>query len=293
MQEVERAIARIAGAQDNVIGREQLIAVGLGRGAIEHRVRAHWMQRMHQGVYLIGPAAPTRMARARAAAIACGDEAVISHRSAAGLHGLLAELGGEIDVTVVGRNAHRQAGIRLHRVSRMASQDVVTMSGLRITSIARTVCDLAATEPHGDVMHVFQEALYRRVLTPRALAAVLAREPRRKGAPVIQGLIDDPRMTRSDRERLLLRLIDRGQLPKPLTNVRLHGYLVDVLWPAEKLIVEFDGWRGHGHRLAFEKDRKRDQVLLAAGYRVLRVTDRQLKEEPLAVLARIAQALRA
>jgi very-short-patch-repair endonuclease len=74
--------------------------------------------------------------------------------------------------------------------------------------------------------------------------------------------------------------------------VRLHGHLVDVLWPEQKLIVEFDGWGAHGHRLAFEKDRKRDQILLAAGYRVIRVTDRQLLDEPLAVIARIAQALR-
>ncbi|HTX07767.1 MAG TPA: DUF559 domain-containing protein [Solirubrobacteraceae bacterium] len=292
MQEVERAIARIAGHQDNVIGREQLIAAGLGRGAIEHRVRMNWMQRMHQGVYLIGPAAPTPMARARAAAIACGDQAVMSHRSAAVLHRLLPELGAEIDVTVVGRNPHRQDGIRIHRVSRMASQDVVTMSGLRVTSIARTICDLAASESHEDVVRAFQEALYRRAVTPHALTDVLKREPSRKGAPVVQGLIDDPRLTRSQRERLLLKLIDQAQLPRPVTNIRRQGHLVDVLWPAEKLIVEFDGWGAHGHRLAFERDRKRDQMLVAAGYRVIRVTDRQLLDEPLAVIARIAQALR-
>jgi very-short-patch-repair endonuclease len=292
MQEVERAIARIAGDQDNVIGREQLIAAGLGRGAIEHRVRAHWMQRMHQGVYLIGPSAPTPVARARAAAIACGDRAVISHRSGAVLHRLLPEPGAEIDVTVVGRNPHRQAGIRIHRVSSMASQDSVSIRGLRVTSIARTICDLAACESHEDVVRAFQEALYRRAVTPRALAAVLAREPTRRGVAVIGGLIDDPRLTRSERERLLLRLIDQAQLPRPLTNVRTQGFPVDVLWPAERLVVEFDGWGAHGHRLAFEKDRKRDQILVAAGYRVIRITDRQLMNEPLAVIARIAQALR-
>ncbi len=138
----------------------------------------------------------------------------------------------------------------------------------------------------------FQEALYRRVVTPSALGIVLAREPRRKGAAVIHALIHDPRLTRSERERLLLKLIDQAQLPRPLTNVRTQGIPVDVLWPVEKLIVEFDGWGAHGHRLAFEKDRKRDQILVAAGYRVIRVTDRQLLDEPLAVIARIAQALR-
>jgi very-short-patch-repair endonuclease len=292
MQAVEREVARVAARQDNVIAREQLIAAGLGRGAIDHRVRVSWMQRLHHGVYLIGPAPPTPMARTRAAAIACGDDAVISHRSAAVLFGLLPDRGGDVDVTVVGRNAHRQAGIVIHRVSAIARQDVTSVRGLRVTSIARTICDLAATESRDDVMRAFQEALYRRVVTPRALAAVLAREPRRKGAPVIHSLIDDPRMTRSQRERLLLKLIDQAQLPKPVSNVHVHGHLVDVFWPDERLILEFDGWGAHGHRMAFEKDRKRDQVLLAAGYRVVRVTDRQLLEEPMAVIARIAQALR-
>src|SRR5215469_5584439 len=101
MHAVERAIARIAGRQDNVITREQLVAAGLGRGAIAHRVGAGWMQRMHQGVYLIGAAPPTMMARARAAAMACGAGAVVSHRSAAELFGLLPEVGGRVEVTVV------------------------------------------------------------------------------------------------------------------------------------------------------------------------------------------------
>jgi very-short-patch-repair endonuclease len=90
----------------------------------------------------------------------------------------------------------------------------------------------------------------------------------------------------------LRKLIAQAQLPKPLTNVRLHGYLVDAYWPEHGLVLEFDGWQAHGHRSAFETDRKRDQVMLANGLRVIRVTDRQLKHEPVAVAARIAMALR-
>jgi predicted transcriptional regulator of viral defense system len=144
MQEVERAVARIAARQDNVIAREQLVAAGLGRGAIDHRVRVRWMLRLHQGVYLIGAAPPTSLARVRAALMACGVSAVVSHRSAACLYRLLPELGEEVDVTVVGRNAHRQQGIRIHRVADMATADVVTVRGMPVTSIARTICDLVA-----------------------------------------------------------------------------------------------------------------------------------------------------
>ena len=95
---------------------------------------------------------------------------------------------------------------------------------------------------------------------------------------MIRALLKDPRMTRSEKERALLKLIDAAQLPRPVTNGRLHGYLVDAYWPAAGLIVEFDGWGAHGNRLAFESNRKRDQVLLAHGIRVLRVTGRQLED---------------
>ena len=166
------------------------------------------------------------------------------------------------------------------------------MRGIPVTSQARTICDLAASEPAREVEAAFQEALYRDLVSVRRLAAIIAREPRRKGVGVIRALIEDPRMTRSERERVLLGLIDAAQLPRPVTNVRLHGYLVDVYWPAEGLVVEFDGYRAHGHRLAFESNRKRDQVLLANGVRSLRVTDRHLKTEPVALMARIAQSLK-
>ena len=109
---------------------------------------------------------------------------------------------------------------------------------------------------------------------------------------MIRSLLHDPRLTRSDRERRILKLIAQAQLPRPLTNVPLHGYVADVFWPEHNLILEFDGWQGHGHRLAFESNRKRDQVMLAAGLRTLRVTDRQLTNEPIALTARIAQTMR-
>ncbi len=165
------------------------------------------------------------------------------------------------------------------------------MRGIPVTSVARTICDLAATESPDAVERAFQEALYRETVTPRALAEVLAREPRRRGAAVIRALLHDPRMTRSKRERLLLKLIDSAQLPRPITNVRLHGYLVDAYWPEQRLVLEFDGWQAHGHRNAFERDRKRDQVMLANALRPMRVTDRHLERESVALIARIAQAL--
>jgi very-short-patch-repair endonuclease len=247
---------------------------------------------LHRNVYLIGPAPPSLMARARAAVLTCGANAVVSHLSAAQMFGLLPESGGEVHVTVAGRNLAPRAGVRRHRIAAFGPGEVTKMRGIAVTSVARTICDLAATEPPNDVERAFQEALYRKLVTPRGVRAVIEREPRRRGAPVIRALLDDPRMTRSEKERALLKLIDAAALPRPVTNVRLHGHLVDVYWPAEGLVVEFDGRDAHGHLLAFENNRKRDQVLVAHGLRVMRVTGRHLKYEPIAVVARIAQALR-
>jgi very-short-patch-repair endonuclease len=232
------------------------------------------------------------MARARAAAMACGGDAVVSHRSAACLYGLLPDAGGDVDITVAHRNSGRRSGIRRHRVKALPRQDVTVMRGIRITTIARTICDLAATESARATEHAYQEALYREVVSDKAVKDVLTREPTRRGAPTIRSLTSDTRLTRSDKERKLVRLIKQAQLPMPLTNVPLHGYNADLYWPAHQLVVEFDGWGAHGHRLAFEGNRKRDQVLVANGIRAMRVTDRHLTNEQIAVITRIAQALR-
>lgn len=292
MHAVERAIARIAGRQDNVIDREQLLGAGLGRGQIARWVAGGRMRRLHRSVYLFGPAPPTPMARVRAAVRACGVGAVASHRSAAEMFGLLPATDGDVHVTVPGRNPGVEPGIRLHRIAAFGPGEVTKMCGIPVTTVARLICDMAATESPGEVEHAYQEALYRRIVTPEAVARVVNREPRRRGAPLVRALIDNPALTRSERERALNRLLTQAQLPKPLTNVRLHGYLVDAYWPEHGLVLEFDGWQAHGHRSAFETDRKRDQVMVAHGLRVIRVTDRQLKHEPVAVAARIAQALR-
>jgi very-short-patch-repair endonuclease len=289
---VEREIAKIAGRQDNVIGREQVLAAGLTRGAIAYRIRSGRWQRQHRGVYLIGPAPPTPMGKARAAALAVGADAVVSHLSAARLFGLLPQEGRDVEITVARRNPGEHPGIRLHRVAGLTRVDVTQINGLRVTSIARTICDLAATESPHATEQAFQEALYREIVTDKALKAVLDREPRRRGAPIIRALLNNPSLTRSERERRILKLISDAQLPKPLTNVPLNGYKADVFWPQYNLIVEFDGWQAHGHRHAFENNRKRDQIMLANGLRTLRVTDRQLTTEPIALVARIAQSQR-
>src|ERR1700733_4536022 len=127
MHAVERAIAAVAGHQDNVITPGRLLGGGLGRGAIAHRVQAGTMRRMHRTVYLVGAAPPTLMARARAAVLAVGARGALRHRAPAELYGLLPEWPGDVDVTIVGRNPGVHPGVRLHRPRGLAAVDVTTV----------------------------------------------------------------------------------------------------------------------------------------------------------------------
>jgi very-short-patch-repair endonuclease len=295
MHDLERAIGEIAGRQENLITRDQVLSLGVGRGAIEHRVAIGRWQRLHRCIYLIGSAPPTLSARARAAALALGDGAVASHRTAAVVWGLLPPADeDEPHVTVPARNVGRRDGLRIHRVRRLPEEEVTTRHGIPLTTPARTICDLAATEPLRDVESALAEARIHRLATDRQINAVIQRAPTRPGAPIIRKLLEaetDSGYTRSKAERILRDLIHDADLERPLFNEPLLGYVVDALWPKQRLIVEVDGFAYHSNRAAFERDRARDQRLIAAGYRVIRVTWIQLRDKPIAVITTIAQAL--
>ena len=293
MHAADASIARVAGRQDNVISREQLLAIGVGRGAIARQLERRRWQRLHRNVYLIGAAPPTLRARARAATMTCGEGAVTSHRAAAAIYGLM-PAGGDVHVTVPGRNPGTRDGVQIHRVTTLSVNDVVVRDGLTLTSPARTICDVAGTESLSDTERALNEARVQRLVADSALERVIERTPTMKGSSVIRQLLranDDSGYTRSEAERRMRRLAKAAGLEQPLTNTRLLGHEVDFLWPDQRLVVEVDGYQFHGHRQRFESDRRRDQQLVAAGYRVVRVTWIQLRDEPIAVITSIAQAL--
>jgi very-short-patch-repair endonuclease len=136
------------------------------------------------------------------------------------------------------------------------------------------------------------QSLARRLTTRRRLEQALARANARRGAARLRAcLAQDAALTRSAAEERLLALIRRGKLPAPLTNVRIAGFEVDFLWREARVVVEMDGYAFHADAIAFEKDRERDQTLASQGMRVMRVTWKQLVQEPEAVLVRLSQAL--
>jgi very-short-patch-repair endonuclease len=278
------------------VGRGELLGAGLTRHVVERRAKTGELHRLHRGVYLVGHRALAPRALESAALLACGARSLISGRSAAYLWSLIDAPPELIDVTLVGRRCRPKEGIRLHFAARMDLADVARLDKLPLTAPARSLIDLAADAEADELEAALSEARALRRTNDGDIAAALDRAGNRKGVARMRRLLSregDHGYTSSKAERLMRRLMRDAALPQPLCNRRLHGYRVDFLWPDRRLVVEVDGYQFHGHRSAFERDRRKDQVLIAAGYRVVRVTWLQLHHEPLRVVAVVATALTA
>ena len=289
---VGHEIGRIATAQGGSITRAQLIAVGLDDDAIDWRARHGSLHRVHRGVYLVGHEALAPLARERAALLAAGGNAVISHSSAAVVWALAARPDPEVHITLTAGRRRSRPGLSVHRGPQLEPLEIRRVRGMPVTSPARTLLDLAATR-YPDLDRAFADAHAQSLIKPHELAAAIERASPRRGVRALKALINDNASgyTRSQAERLLRRLIRDANLPEPRFNVRFRQYELDAVWPEQRLVFEVDGYSYHGHRAKFESDRRKDMALTAAGYRVIRVTWRQLTGEPLAVVAVIATAL--
>ncbi len=228
-----------------------------------------------------------------AALLACGDGAVISHGSAAHLWGLC-DRPPEIHVTV-DRWCRPKDGVQIHRSKELAERDLRTRQRLPVTSPARSVIDFASSDvTDSELEAVVAEGRARRLLRPGELEKALEQAGQRPGTGRLRALLAaeaDPGITRSEGERILRRYLRAAALAQPVTNRKIGRWEPDFIWPAERVIVELDSWEFHKPRSAFERDRRKDMALRDAGYTVIRITGRQLKEEPLMVIAHIARAL--
>ena len=285
-----RRVAALAERQHGVVTRVQLIAIGLSDDGIRRRVDDGRLHRVHQGVYAVGRPSLAREGRFIAAVVSCGPAAALSHFAAAVLWGLIRERGPRIDVTVPGSGGRRRRGAVIIHRSPLPAADITHRDGIRVTTPARTLIDLADVLPRRRLERALDEAAYLRL----DLAPVSPR-PGRRGAGVLAQVIamhaPGSTRTRSELEERMLSLCDRFRLPTPEVNTTVQGHEVDFLWRDSRLIVEVDGWAAHGTRSAFEHDRRRDADLLAAGWRVLRISWERLRSEPLWLAQRLAEVL--
>jgi very-short-patch-repair endonuclease len=229
----------------------------------------------------------------RAALFAAGIGAALSHSTAARGWVFVPTLTSPIHVIVGGRRPRSRAGLIIH-ADALDPRDRRMRHGLALTSPARTLLDLAAHAPAEVVVRALREARVVGLVHDGELAAVIDRAPaQHRGRRRLEALSSTvgAEPTRSELEQTLLRLIDDAGLPRPLVNHRHGRAMVDFTWPEHRVIVEVDGWAAHGDKRAFEHDRARDAERQALGDVVLRFTWRQVKEQPLRVIARIAQTL--
>jgi very-short-patch-repair endonuclease len=290
MRPPEAVVLARAAAQHGVISSSQLAEAGLSAGWIQHRLKRGWLRRLHRGVYLIGPL-EAEYSRAMAATLAAGSGALLSHYPAAVLWGLRPPRQGPMHVTIADGDRRSRAGIRIHR-SILHPHDATRRHGIPVTSAARTLLDLAATATARETDRAANEAHVLDLVSTRSLNEQFSRYPWHRGTAALkEAHRTEPQLTRSEAERRMLDLIRKAGLPTPEVNVQLHGYEVDFLWREQRLVLEVDGYAFHSSRRSFELDRRRDQVMAAAGFRVTRATWRQTEDEAIGVAARLAVAL--
>jgi hypothetical protein len=285
-----RAIAVVAGRQHGYITRTQLLAIGLTPGAIRQRVRSGRLIAVYAGVYAVSYVNGTPVARACAVVLACGGKAVLSHGSAASLWGFYKYWDPPYEVTVPA--VRKRPGIKVHRSRTLTGSDFDCQLGIPVTSPARTALDIAPGLTDGRLTRVVNDARHARLLHLDDLEDVLNRNPNHPGTRRLRRFVANPTgPTRSELEDEFVAFCTRYGLPTPVTNTHVLGYEVDVLFPAERVIVEIDSWEFHRFRSSFEGDRHRDADQLAGGFVTVRVTDERMKQASEAEARRLHKIL--
>jgi predicted transcriptional regulator of viral defense system len=289
---LEAVIARLAQRQHGVVALGQLLALGVSASAVRNRAADGRLHRIHRGVYAVRHPGLTVRGRWMAATLAYGPTALLSHRSAAKLWGIHDGAGAQTDITLPTRSVRARSGIEVHTSLTLTDADKASHDGIPSTSLARTLVDLGDVASRRTVERAINQAEILRLFDLRAVEDALARAGRRRGAGLLRSVLAEytgPRLTSEELEERFLLLCRAASLPEPEVNAWIAlqdgvAYKADFLWREQRLVAETDGYRFHSSRRAFEHDRLRDQRLTLAGFTVVRLTWRQLSQEPERVL---------
>jgi putative AbiEi antitoxin of type IV toxin-antitoxin system/uncharacterized protein DUF559 len=296
---MDRLLVAVAARQHGVVTLLQLQDLGLGERAVHDRVSSGRLHRIHRGVYAVGRRDLPIKGHRMAAVLACGEGAVLSHRSAATLHELLNVRSGRIDVAIPRQSSLRRPGLRVHRSTCLRPEDCAIVEGIPCTSVPATLLSLAATSPRNVLESASNKAEIMGVLDLGAIRELLGRRRSHPGATRLRAALEVDGLGADRTERHLegrfARLAREHGIPAPEVNawIAIPGgeMQCDFAWHRERLIVEVDGWATHRTRRAFHDDRRRDRLLQAAGRYVLRFTDRDVRREPEHVTAVVGALL--
>lgn len=291
--ERERSLAALASRRSRTVGHDQMQALGFSWEAIRYRLRADRLQRIHPGVYIVGPGPLNQRGRWYAALLAVRPHPALSHLSSIALGGLSSE-GRLTHVTTPDRSVRNLRGVTVHRARRLDPADLTRIDGLPATTLERSLLDVAETEPYHRLEKIVEEADRRQRLDLTALRACMERNPGRRGLRPLARLLGEYLSVgeaNEGLERLFQRFLDEERFPQPQTNVLVAGLLVDCHWPEHNFVVELDSRDFHSHWTQGERDRVRDGALLRAGVPSLRVTHRRITREREELIADLASQL--
>jgi very-short-patch-repair endonuclease len=284
---VDAAVADLAKRQYGVVGREQLLDLGMSRRGIDRRLEGGRLHLLHPAVYAVGHRSIPRQGYWLATVLASGPETLLSHHTAAALWGIRGYSGGAIHVTVPHKSTSTKR-IRRH-FSIVPEDERAVHEGIPVASVHRVIFDLAATASVDDVVAMIKEAEYLERWDRLSLPDLLERYPGKRGSRKVRFALErlqeePPGRRHSKLEERFAPFLRRHHLPLPRFNdwilLGAKRYRVDCYWPHLRLIVELDGWQGHSTRSAFQDDRARDRALHAAGFSVVHLTWNQLDVEP-------------
>lgn len=287
----DRIIDAVGSRQHGVVARRQLLNEGLSDRMIDRRLRSGHLVREYSGVYRVGGAPTSQLADWMAAVFAAGQEARLSHLSAAHLWGL-------VDRSGLPHVTRRSGGVGsgricVHHCPHMFVDEGAVERDIPVTTVARTLADLAGSLGERRLSACLNEARRLEIFDLGEMRRLMARQPNRRGLGTLKKLVDriDPELlpTRSELEDLFLALCIRAGLPLPERNIVLDGFEIDCIWPDRKLIVELDGYRYHHHRR--ELDTARDLYFLERGFQTIRITYRTLMDRPEKVVRVLREAL--
>jgi very-short-patch-repair endonuclease len=289
----QRSLATTASRQHGVVSTRQLIALGYPTSTVYDWAAAGRLHRLHRGVYAVGHRHMTWHAHCFAAVLA-NAPAVASHISAAYLWGLLrGRPSGAFHVTARTRR-HAKREFRVH-FAELAIEDEAVAEGIPVTSLSRTLLDLAVVLSPARLDRVIGRAEELRLFDLRPVEALLERTKGHPGHGRLRRALeiyrDEPEFTRSRLERRFLRLARQAGIPAPAMNHVVGGFELDAYWEGERFAVELDICETHGSHLSFESDRLRQDDLLLIGVEMIRVTGPRLRREPAATIERVAAHL--
>jgi hypothetical protein len=298
---VDLAVSGLASEQQGLVTLEQAVERGMTSRMVHVRVRSGFLHPIFRGVFAVGHRPTSDEAWWLAAVLACGDGALLSHRSAAALWEIRGSAAASIDVTAHTRRGYAQRGIAVHRATTIAPIDYDLRRGVPVTSLPRTIVDLATVVSFGALEYAIHRAEAQRKLKPAHLHEILARLPGKKGTAAVRAIIGRPHhdldaLTRSLWERRFLAICRAHKVPEPRVNdwialeIASGGLEVDFSWPRHRLVVEVDEDASHHTLRAKRNDPERDRALRTAGWRVARVAEKEFAQ-PSLVAEKVWRAL--